>query len=173
MHVDDLRGVIGLMAAGTKPGGAVVFEDAHFEAVFTSPPCPANDLIYGKWYPEAVRRRGGDPNIGPRPPLLLEAAGRECLGIDAAQPAHFRGSLKQLPQLSAAMIRDGVVRAVGVDEFNRAHAELVACTNSPAPPHRTKIGDVGDLRRCPCGPHLTERRKGKTIIRVRPYGLKI
>jgi hypothetical protein len=38
MHVDDLVGVIGLMAAGVKPGGIVIVEDAHFEAVFTSPP---------------------------------------------------------------------------------------------------------------------------------------
>jgi hypothetical protein len=138
MHVDNPQGVIDLMAAAVKPGGLVVVEDAHFDAVFTSPPCPANDLMYGRWYPEAVRRRGGDPNIGPRLPLLLEAAGLECLGIDAAQPTHLRGSLKQLNQLSAPMIRDAVVSAgvVGVEEFNRAHAELVAFTNDP----KTLIG---------------------------------
>src|SRR5262249_13644289 len=122
-----------VMAAAVKPGGLVVVEAAHFDAMFTVPPCPANDLLFRNWYPEAVRRRGGDPNIGPRLPWLFAAAGLECLGIDAAQPAHLGGPLKQLNQLSAQMVCDAVVSEgiVGLEEFKRAHAELVAFTDDP------------------------------------------
>jgi ubiquinone/menaquinone biosynthesis C-methylase UbiE len=133
MHIADPQAMLERMVAAVKPGGLVVVEDAHFDAVFTAPPCEANDLIYRDWYPKAVRRRGGDPNIGPRLPTLFEAARLECLGIDAAQPAHLAGPLKQLAQLSAETIRDGVISA-GVaerDEFNRALAELAAFANHP------------------------------------------
>jgi hypothetical protein len=52
----------------------IVVEDIDFRGHFAEPPCPALDR-YVALYSASVTKRGADPNIGPRLPALLRAAG--------------------------------------------------------------------------------------------------
>ena len=53
------------MVRTARPGGVVVVEDIEFAAHFSYPVCPAFKR-YVSLYQQVVRRRGGDPDIGPR-----------------------------------------------------------------------------------------------------------
>jgi hypothetical protein len=85
------------------------------------------------WFREAVRRNGGDLDIGPRLPGLLRAAGLTEVGVRVAQPAFVDGPRKQLVQMSMGKTRASIV-AAGVataTDYDRAHAEVQAFTNTP------------------------------------------
>jgi len=127
MHLRDPGRAIDTMAAAVRPGGVVAVEDANFEGCFTYPPCSAYDH-WVAWYRETVRRRGGDPDLGPRLPSLLSAAGLSEVQVRVAQPAYLAGPHKHLQVLSMTMQRAAVL-ATGVataDDYDAAHAELQA-----------------------------------------------
>jgi hypothetical protein len=64
-------------------------------------------------YTQTAQRRGADPNIGPRLPLLLIAAGFEAVQINIVQPAAMSGEVKIMPSLTLENIA-GVVLAEGL-----------------------------------------------------------
>jgi SAM-dependent methyltransferase len=55
------------------PGGRAILEDVDFDGYFTYPESKAFQR-YKELYCKVARRRGGDPNIGPRLPILLSEA---------------------------------------------------------------------------------------------------
>ncbi len=109
-HLTDPPRMLARMAAAVKPGGYVIVEDVHFAGCFTEPACAAYDRWVG-WFTEAVRRTGGDLNIGARLPELLRGAGLDDVGVRIAQPAFLDDPAKQLQQLSMEKIRNAVLAA--------------------------------------------------------------
>jgi SAM-dependent methyltransferase len=131
-HLQDPAAMVAHMTDAAKPGGMVIVEDVHFAGCFTEPVCPAYDQWVG-WFKEAVRRTGGDLDIGPRLPGLLRAAGLTEIGVRIAQPANVDGPNKQLQQLSMANVRTAVLGAglAEPDEYDAAHAAVKAFTDDP------------------------------------------
>jgi len=131
-HVADPAAIVRRMADAVRPGGMVLVEDVHFEGCFTEPACPGYDR-WVEWFCEAVRRNGGDLDIGPRLPGLLRGAGLVSVGVRVDQAAFLDGPHKQLQQMSMGKVRAAVLAAgaASADEFDAAHAELRAFTDDP------------------------------------------
>ena len=85
-------------------------EDIDYDGCFTWPEQEAFRR-YGALYCEVVRRRGGDPNIGPRLPQLLRDAGFEHVGVSLNQPVGFDGGAKHIHVLTLENIADALVQA--------------------------------------------------------------
>jgi SAM-dependent methyltransferase len=131
-HVGDPAAVVRRMTDAVRPGGMVIVEDVHFAGGFTEPACPAYDR-WVDWFREAVRRSGGDLDIGPRLPRLLHRAGLGRVGVRVDQAAFLDGDYKQLQQMSMGKTRTAVLAtgAVSADEYDAAHTELKAFTDDP------------------------------------------
>jgi hypothetical protein len=56
-----------------------------------------------------VRRRGGDANIGPRLPSLLQELSLENIHVNVVQPAGFEGEVKLISPLTMENIADVVI----------------------------------------------------------------
>ncbi len=95
------------MLAAARPGGTVAIEDIDFAGHFSHPDCPAFRR-YQELYEAAVRRRGGDPRIGPRLLGLARDAGLEQVRVDVAQPVFHDGEGKRLAAVTLEHIRESV-----------------------------------------------------------------
>ncbi len=133
MHLPDPAAVVASMAEAVRPGGIVAVEDLNFAGSFTYPGCPAYDQRVA-WYQEAVRRHGGDADIGPRLPSLLSAAGLLDVQLRVVQPAFLDGPEKHLQEMSMLKQRAAVVdaRIASGEDYDSAHAQIVAFTNDPS-----------------------------------------
>jgi len=133
MHLRDPVTTVASMAAAVRRGGVVAVEDVNFAGSFTYPPCRAYDRRVG-WYQEAVRRRGGDADIGVRLPALLRTADLDDVQVRVVQPAFLGGPEKHLQELSMTKQRAAVVDTgvVNVEDYDAAHAELLAFTIDPS-----------------------------------------
>jgi SAM-dependent methyltransferase len=129
-HLRDPVAFVARMAQAVRPGGVVIVEDVHFTGCFTEPACRGYER-WVAWFREAVRRSGGDLDIGPRLPGMLRAAGLSGVGVRVAQPAHIDGPVKQLQQHSMVKVRSAVLAAgiATAEEYDEAHAELKAFTD--------------------------------------------
>ena len=56
-----------------------------------------------------VRHRGGDPDIGPRLPLLLKGRGFTDIGVNVVQPVACEGEVKLINALTMENIADAVL----------------------------------------------------------------
>jgi SAM-dependent methyltransferase len=109
-HMPDPGRAVGRLVRAVRPGGKMVVEDVEFAAHFCHPACPAF-ARYVALYQEAVRRRGGDPDLGPRLVGLLLDAGLRRVGLEVVQPAYRTGPGKRMAQVTMAHIREAVVAA--------------------------------------------------------------
>jgi hypothetical protein len=91
-----------------QPGGVAIVEDIDFTGYFCHPYAAAL-WRYVELYTQAVRRRGGDPNIGPRLPGLLLDAGFERVQMNVVQPAAIDGEVKLLNPITMENIADCVL----------------------------------------------------------------
>lgn len=132
MHLRDPADVARLLVATVRPGGIVAVEDLNFTGSFTYPSCPAYDRRV-EWYRETVRRQGGDADVGPRLPALLSSVGLIDIRVRVVQPAFLDGPYKHLREMSMVKQKAAVVAAgvASADEYDAAHAELVAFTADP------------------------------------------
>ncbi len=89
------------MVRALRPGGIVVVEDEEFAGQFCHPRSAAFDR-FAELYAAALRRRGGDPEIGPELPGRLDAHGLESVGVNVVQPTFRQGEGKRLPALTMA-----------------------------------------------------------------------
>jgi len=64
---------------------------------------------YHQLYCTVVRRRGGDPNIGPRLPILLSDGGFESVELTVVQPIGTVGEVKLISPLTLENIADAVL----------------------------------------------------------------
>ena len=78
-----------------------------------------------------VQRRGGDPNIGPRLPLLLEQCGFENVEAHVVQPIGTHGEVKLINPLTLenivdAAMQDGLATREEIDRLVRELYEFAA-----------------------------------------------
>jgi len=107
-HLSDPAGAVESFRRHLRPGGVVAVEDVDFSGHFTHPESRAFRR-YHELYCATVLRRGGDPNIGPRVPGLLERAGFQDVNIAIVQPIATRGEAKLMNPLTMANIADAVL----------------------------------------------------------------
>jgi hypothetical protein len=84
-----------------------------------------------------VCRQGGDPNIGPRLPLLLREGGFENVGVTAVQPIGIQGEVKLMNPITMENIADrvfqeGLATREEIEEVVRALYEFAADPNTVA-----------------------------------------
>lgn len=130
--VADPAAVLRVMGRAVLPGGVVAAEEPEVSSCFCHPPNAAFRRWIG-WFSETMRRRGGDPEIGPRLPALFRAAGLEDIGLQLVHLAWLRGPEKWLPWMTMAAVREAVL-AEGVttaSEFDAAREELRVLTEDP------------------------------------------
>ena len=131
-HLRDPAAALRRMLHAAKPGGAIVVEDIDHSGVFCYPPSPAF-ARYVHLYNEVVRRRGADPEIGPRLPGLFREIGLPDPRVTLAQPVFTTGDGKRVPQITLDNIRAAVVAAgLATDaEIVELIAEMDAFADDP------------------------------------------
>jgi ubiquinone/menaquinone biosynthesis C-methylase UbiE len=124
-HLADPVDAVRRMWAQVGAGGALVAEDADFDATFCYPPQPAFDFWIAR-YSRVLRSHGGDPQSGRKLAERFAAAGITSPEIRVSGRAYLTGEAKQLPYLTLdagadAMIGNGVATEA---EITAAVAEL-------------------------------------------------
>jgi len=120
-HLQDPERLLLKIWKALRPGGVVVVTDTDFRGYFSEPDNP--DLRrHVELYTETVKRRGGDPNIGPRLPALLTRAGFENVQLSVVQHASTGGEIKLITPLSMeneaeAVVAEGLASKVEVDRI--------------------------------------------------------
>jgi SAM-dependent methyltransferase len=85
-HLPDAAGAAASLVRAARPGGHVIVEDIDYTGSLVYPASDAHRR-YCELYTKTARARGGDPDIGPRLPEILRAAGCEQLQVTLVQPA--------------------------------------------------------------------------------------
>lgn len=129
-HLDEPDHAVGAFRRHLRPGGLVVVEDIDFSGLFTWPEFAAHRRHHDL-YCAVVRKRGGNPNIGPQLPVLLADAGFERVGMHIVQPAATAGEAKLLSPLTMeniadAVLQDGLASREEIDEVVRQLYEFAA-----------------------------------------------
>jgi SAM-dependent methyltransferase len=109
-HLPEPAKALANMQECLRPGGVLIAEDIDFTGHFCEPDRPAL-WRYVELYTDTVRLRGGDPNIGPRLPGLLRAAGLGQVGASVVQPAGITGEVKLIGALTLEAIADATLAA--------------------------------------------------------------
>jgi len=109
-HLPAPTTAVTTMGQELRPGGVIAIEDIDFAGHFCHPDCPAF-WRYVELYTATVRRRGGDPHIGPKLPGMLLDADFECMGMNVVQPAGIDGEIKLLNPITMENIADAVLAA--------------------------------------------------------------
>lgn len=138
-HLADPESTLAALVDHLRPGGVLAVEDIDFSGGFMWPPSEAFDR-YAALYAAIVRRRGGDPDIGRRLPLLLAAAGLEGVRMKVVQPMGTEGDVKLLNPITMEAVADTVVKdglatrvevEAVVDELHRRAADPGTVTGLP------------------------------------------
>src|SRR5918998_506795 len=119
IDMDGTKLAIAREEARGDPRLAVEYREGD---VLTTEMAPEYDVVYVRFLlthmadPEAASARGVDPNIGPRLPHLLMAAGCERLGVNVVQPAGMtpeghEGDVKLVIPLTLENIADSAIAA--------------------------------------------------------------
>ena len=124
-HLSNPGHALQTMRRALRHGGVMVVEDIDFQGYFCHPDCPAL-WRYVELYTQAVRRRGGDANIGQRLPALLLEAGFETVQMSVVQPAALAGETKLLTPITMENIADAVLeeQLASREEIDRLVDEL-------------------------------------------------
>ncbi len=92
------------------PGGLLIVEDIDYSGHFIHPPSSAF-AAYLDLYRRTGLARGAHPDIGPRLPSLLEAAGIAPAEMQVVQPAELRGEMKLANAITMEAIAESVLAA--------------------------------------------------------------
>jgi SAM-dependent methyltransferase len=106
-HLAEPAATLARMVAATRPGGVVVVEDLDHSAVYSYPALPAL-ADYVELYNEVARRRGGDPEIGPKLLRMFRMAGLVDVEVRTAQPVFVDGPPKRFHQITLENVRDSM-----------------------------------------------------------------
>ena len=107
-HVSEPDRVFDRLKAMLAPGGRIAVEDIDMSGAYCFPADAAQDR-YQALYTEAVRRGGGDANLGRRLPAVALAAGLHARWR-VFQPVHAAGPEKRLTAVTMDMIRGSLLR---------------------------------------------------------------
>jgi len=129
-HLEDPAGTVAEFHRRLRPGGRLVVEDIDFSGHLTHPDSKAFRRYY-ELYCATVRRRGGDPNIGPRLPALLKGAGFHDIRVSVVQPLALEGEAKiisalTLENISGAVLQDGLASQSEIDALVRELYDFAA-----------------------------------------------
>jgi SAM-dependent methyltransferase len=135
-HLADPRDVVAAFHRHLRPGGMLIVEDIDFSGHFVFPESAAFRR-YHDLYCTVVARRGGDANIGPRLPGLLQWAGFRSIDVGVVQPMGLEGEAKLMSALTMeriadAVLEDGLASREEVDELIEALYALAADTSTLA-----------------------------------------
>jgi SAM-dependent methyltransferase len=125
--VADPEAVLSSMADAVVPDGCVVAEEAEVSSCFCYPPNLAFRRWIG-WFAETMRRRGGDPEIGPRLPGLFRSVGLKDVGLHIVHLAWLEGPEKGLHWMTMGTVREAVVGegVATAAEFDGVQQEMLA-----------------------------------------------
>jgi predicted O-methyltransferase YrrM len=132
-HLPNPVSALTKMRQALRPGGGLIaVEDIDFTGHFCYPDCPAL-WRYVELYGEAVRRRGGDPNIGLRLPQMLVELGCENVQMYVVQPAALDNETKVVNAVTMENIADAVLVAglASRSEVDRVIAKLYEFAQNP------------------------------------------
>ena len=107
-HLNEPENCLAAIVEGCLRGGTIVIEDIDFAASFCYPNCAAYER-YKELYQELVQRRGVDPNIRPKLPVMLRRAGVQNVEFNVIQPAHIHGEGKLMAPLTMSRISDALI----------------------------------------------------------------
>lgn len=124
-HVSDPSAVAAALAAALRPAGVVIVEDIDFRGCFCFPDGGPYER-YVEIYREAVRRRGGNADLGPSLPSLLCAAGLQDVAVSTYQASALQGDAKLIAPLTLERIAQAVVeeKVATLDELHQLTGEL-------------------------------------------------
>ena len=108
-HLEDPMSRVAAFYNHVRPGGLVIVEDIDFNGYFTWPDSAAFRRFL-ELYCAVTRKRGGDPNIGPRLPLLLADGGFEKVDMNIVQPMGAQGEVKLINPVTLECIADSVLQ---------------------------------------------------------------
>jgi ubiquinone/menaquinone biosynthesis C-methylase UbiE len=131
-HLADPARALANMRGALRPGGVMVVEDVDFRGHFSYPESAAL-ARFVELYSEIVRRKGADPNIGPRVPSLLTGAGFESVQMHVVQPAGLVGEVKLMTPITMQSIGPVVIAGGLASEAEVAAlvAELFEYAHTP------------------------------------------
>jgi ubiquinone/menaquinone biosynthesis C-methylase UbiE len=131
-HLTDPAQALKHIRAALRPGGIIVLEDIDFSGYFCYPDCAAL-WRYVHLYTETTRRRGVDPNIGPRLPSLLVEAGFENIQANIVQSSGLAREVKLISPLTMENIADAVIGEglATAEEIERIVKDLYAFADKP------------------------------------------
>jgi ubiquinone/menaquinone biosynthesis C-methylase UbiE len=137
-HLSRPVDLIRRMWDAVAPGGALVVEDADFEAMFCEPPNAGFDF-FRTTYPRVLERHGGDANSGRKLYRYFREAGVPDPDHRLVQTVEAAGEAKTLTLTTLEATAAGIVSEglASEDEVNEALASLAAFTGDP----ETVIGD--------------------------------
>ena len=120
------------MWAAVRAGGALVVEDSDFGGLSCHPP-NAGFAFYARTHCVALRRRGGDPDIGRELLRYFVDVGLPGPTLTATQNVDATGEAKRLAPLTLAASTDAIVAdgVSGRDEVAAALADLAAFVDDP------------------------------------------
>ena len=129
-HLSDPASAVRAFWQHLRPSSMLAVEDIDFSGSFTYPESKAF-LRFHELYCATVKRRGGDPNIGPRLPGLLSQCGFEDVGVAVVQPVATQGEAKLMNALTmeaigAAVLEDGLASQAEIDELAKQLYEFAA-----------------------------------------------
>ena len=131
-HLKDPASTLHGLVKRLTAGAIIAIEDIDCSAQFVHPPSAAFDR-YRELYREVVRRRGGDPDIGPRLPLMFSDAGVRDISVSVVQPMGLTGEAKLMNPITMENIADAAI-AEGLttrEEADRLVADLHAFAADP------------------------------------------
>lgn len=131
-HLSDPKDALTKMQQLLKLGGLVVVEDIDFTGYFCYPDFPAFRRFV-ELYTEAVRRKGGDANIGARLPVLLLDAGFSQVEMNVVQPMGLSGEVKLINPITMENIAESVIalELASQDEVKSIIAEMYEFADNP------------------------------------------
>ena len=131
-HLADPASAIAAFGRALRPGGLLIVEDIDFKGSFAWPETAAFQR-YRELYCAVVRRRGGDPDIGPRLPILLADSGFEQVDLHVVQPMAVQGEAKLINPITLENIADAIVQddLASPQEIDALIEELYAFAADP------------------------------------------
>jgi len=108
-HLGEPENVLARMRQLARPGGRIVVEDIDMSGSYWHPHDPAH-ARFAELYTTAVRRGGGDADLGRRLPAVARAAGLTDIHCNVFQLVHAGGSHKHLTAVTMDRIRPAVLR---------------------------------------------------------------
>jgi SAM-dependent methyltransferase len=131
-HLADPAGAVAAFYRCLRPGGLLIVEDIDFKGSFVWPETEAFRR-YCELYYAVIRKRGGDPDIGPRLPILLADGGFEQVDMHVVQRMATQGDVKLISPLTLENIVDAILQddLASLSEIDALIHELYAFAADP------------------------------------------